>query len=97
MPCYTVRRVGFSIKAADAEILAEALESVGWTRGAHGATLLDVAKYIIAQGEIRVPASQEDRVTRLQRAYAEKAVMKTASLYGWLVKQDGADLLVQRG
>jgi hypothetical protein len=97
MPCYTVRRVGFEIKAADAEVLAEALEAVGWTRGAHGASVLDVAKYIIEQGEIRVPASQEDRVTRLQRAYALKAVMKTARMYGWVVKPEGRDLLVQRG
>ncbi len=96
MPCYTVRRIGFNIKAADADILAEALASVGWSRGAHGATLLDVAKYIIREGEIRVPEAQADRVTKLQRTYAELVVMKTARRFGWKVRREAGKLMVQR-
>lgn len=96
MPCYTVRRVGFDIKAADADLLAEALTAVGWTRGAHGVDILAVAKYIISQGEIRVSESQGDKVNQVRRRYAELVVEKTAKRYGWKVQRQGTKLLVRR-
>lgn len=96
MPCYTVRRVGFDIKAADAEVLADALRSVGWTRGAHGVDILEVARYIISQGEIRVSEGQADKVNRVRRKYAELVVEKTAKRYGWRVERQGNKLLVRR-
>ena len=83
MPCYATRLVTMELKAANAELLRDALQACGlqYHEGA--------VERIIAAGRVVVPAGQEQKVVELRKVYAEKVVRTAARRFGFQVTQRG--------
>ncbi len=80
MPCNAVRVVTMELKAANAELLADALQACGlqYHEGA--------VERIIKAGLVAVPVGQEHKVVEVRRAYAELVVRTAARRLGFQVR-----------
>ena len=90
MPCYTTRTITLDFKAADAELLAKALEKAGLRNHAQGRSLIDLARRVIADGKISIAGVSEERAIELvgkaKVAYAAEVVQFAGRKFGFNVK-----------
>jgi hypothetical protein len=91
MPCYTTRTITLDFKAADAELLAKAMDKAGLR--AHGVgDLLNLARRVVQTGQISFTGSTMTEAKALelagatQRAYAAEVVQYAAKRFGFNVK-----------
>lgn len=100
MPCYQVQVASVNLNKADHELLAKALEKLGYTVSRQGKTLIfskgnvsgtykNDKLEVQARGGAKLPDTDE-----IKRAYSEKVIQRMADKYaeeGWEVSQDGEE------
>ncbi len=100
MPCYTVRTMSVEFRAAHADVLEEALRSLGWTftRLARG-YLVDCDRSAWSMrlnldvGTAELRPDQQPRLNELKRAYAAAALGRVAAANRWkITSQPGQPL-----
>lgn len=77
MPCFTVQYADVDVSRYDAQVLAQALQSMGF-------------RYVTAEDAKSFAASRltTARAAELPAAYAEATIRTAAKRQGWQVKQD---------
>ena len=90
MPCYQVQKVSVEFKAAHADLLEKAIQSLGWQYDWNVArTFCRLGNGIeldLRSGQATVNQGQQSKLNELKRAYSQQAVKLAAKLGGWQVK-----------
>lgn len=92
MPCYTVRTMCVKFRAAHADVLEEALRSLGWTfTRLAGGYLVDCdhsawsMRLDLDAGTAELQPEQQPRLNELKRAYAAAALGRVAEVNRWRI------------
>lgn len=91
MPCYEVNKVSVAFKAAHADLLEKAIQSLGWTHAKDfNATdttyvLGNGIRLNLTTGQATVNQGQQPMLNELKRAYSHQAIKMAADLRGWKV------------
>lgn len=89
MPCFEIQTIEVDIShITDVDSWAQALEDAGLITGGIERTRV-IARISIALGRLGLPGQTQQMVNMAKRIYAQKAIARAASRYGWQMRQTG--------
>lgn len=94
MPCWEVRTMSVEFKAAHADLLDKALDSLGLVRDWNGAKtycrLSNGIELDLRSGKAAIQPDQQGKLNELKRAYSMEALKKVAVQNRWTVSKSKA-------
>ena len=100
MPCNTRTIVSLDLKVSDVDLLFDAVKELKVLCKGHrlstDAEIRRWAEEVVKTGKVRLVAGYEYLVDSLRQKYAEKAVRKAASKFGWVCTGLGETRLILR-